>query len=159
MIDCGNGMDHLAKPEYSTENQFRDFSDILGANAVCKLVTQHECTNPDDFKRKLKDAIMKDVPTIIQINAMTHTDDGILTKGTWWQTDCMAANIEAAIREHKHSIKSIILNMPKASQLAYEMKETDLIPVYYLDADAYPAVAISQQEITNRLSIFYRMSS
>jgi hypothetical protein len=159
MMDCGNGMDYLSKPEYSTEKQFRDFSDMLGANAVCKLVTHHECTNPDDFKRKMKDAIVKDVPTIIQINAMTHTDDGILTKGTWWQTNCMAANIEAVIREHKHSIKSIILNMPKASQLAYEMKETDLIPVYYLDPDAYPAVAISQQEITNILSRFYMMSS
>jgi hypothetical protein len=88
----------------------------------------------------LKDAIVKDVPTIIQINAMTHTDDGILTKGTWWQTNCMAADIEAAIREHTHSIKTTILNMPKASQLAYAMKATNLIPVYCLDADAYPAV-------------------
>ncbi len=102
---------------------------------------------------------MEDMPTIIQINAAKHTDDGILTKDTWRQHSCMAANIEAAIREHKHSIKSIILNMPKASQLAYEMKATDPIPVYCLDADAYPAVAISQQEITNKLSRFYMMTS
>ena len=73
----------LAKPEYSTVDQFQELSDMLSENAVCKLVTQHECTNPNDFRRKLKDAIVKDVPTIIQINAMTHTDDGILTKGTW----------------------------------------------------------------------------
>ena len=122
-------------------------------------MTQHEYTNTNDFRQKLKDALMEDMPTIIQINATKHTDDGILTKDTWWQPNCMAANIEAVIREHKHSIQSIILNMPKASQLAYEMKATDPIPVYCLDADAYPAVAISQQEITSRLSRFYMMSS
>jgi hypothetical protein len=49
--------------------------------------------------------------------------------------------------------------MPKASHPAYEMKATDPIPVYCLDADAYPAVAISQQEITSRLSRFYMMTS
>jgi hypothetical protein len=159
MMDCGNGMKGLTKSEYSTVDQFQEISDILGEHTVCKLVTHHEWTNSSDFRRNLKDAIVKDMPTIIQINAVTHTDDGILTKGTWWQTNCMTANIEVAIREHKHSIKSIILNMPKASQVAYEMKTTDPIPVYCLDADAYPPVAISQQEITNKLSRFYMMTS
>ena len=149
----------LAKPEYSTVEQFRELSEMLGENAVCKLVTQHECTKPNDFRQKLKDALMEDMPTIIQINAARHTDNGILTKNTWWQPSCMAANIEAVIRERKRSIKSIIINMPRASHLAYEMKATDPIPVYCLDADAYPAVAISQQEITSRLSRFYMMSS
>jgi hypothetical protein len=87
-----------------------------------QLVTQHEFTNTNDFRQKLKDALMEDMPTIIQINAAKHTDDGILTKDSWWQPNCMAANIEAAIREHKHSIKSIILNMPRASQLSLHMR-------------------------------------
>ena len=36
-------------------------------------------TNPNDFRQKLKDALMEDMPTIIQINAARHTDDGILS--------------------------------------------------------------------------------
>ncbi len=56
MMDCGNGMEDLAKPEYSTVDQFQELSDMLGENAVCKLVTQHEYTNTNDFRQKLKDA-------------------------------------------------------------------------------------------------------
>jgi hypothetical protein len=48
-------------------------------------------------------------------NATKQADGGIFTKDTWWQTNCMTANIEAAIREHKNSMKSIILNMSTAN--------------------------------------------
>ena len=82
MMDCGDGMKNLAKSEESTVNQFQKLSNMLGENAVCKLVTQHEYTNPNDFRQKLKDALMKDMSTIIQINAARHTDDGILPNNT-----------------------------------------------------------------------------
>ena len=95
------------------------------------------------------------MPTIIQINAEKHTDDGILSNNTWWQTNYMDANIETGIQDNKHSIKAIILNMSKANHLAYEMKATDSIPIYCLHADAYPTMAMSQKEITSRLSRFY----
>ena len=64
-----------------------------------------------------KDALMEDMPTIIQINAAKHTDGGILTKDTRWQPNCMAAKIEAAIREHKHSIKFSVFKELKWSNL------------------------------------------
>jgi hypothetical protein len=79
MMDCGDGMEDLAKPEYSTVDEFQELSDMLGENAVCKLVTQHEYTNPNDFRQKLKDALMEDMPTIIQINA---AQQGILMMGS-----------------------------------------------------------------------------
>jgi hypothetical protein len=85
MMDCGDGMEDLAKPEYSTVDQFQELSDMLGENAVCILVTQHEYTNTNDFRQKMKDALMEDMPTVIQTNATRHTDDGILTKNTFWQ--------------------------------------------------------------------------
>jgi len=71
----------------------------------------------------------------------------------------MAASIETAIQDNKHSIKAIILNMPKANHLAYEMKAMDSIPIYCLHADAYPEMAMSQKEITSRLSRFYMNAS
>ena len=105
---------------------------MLGENAVCKILAQHEYTDAYDFRQRLKEALMEDMPTIIQINAEKHTDDGILSNNTWWQPNYVAANIETAIKDNKHSIKAIILNMPKA----YEMKATDSIPICCLHADA-----------------------
>jgi hypothetical protein len=46
----------------------------------------------------LKEALMEETPTIIQINATRHTDDGILSNNTWWKHNYMAANIETTIR-------------------------------------------------------------
>ena len=71
----------------------------------------------------------------------------------------MAVNIETTIQDNKQIIKAIILNMPKANHLVYEMKATDSIPIYCLHADAYPKMAMSQKEITSRLSRFYMMAS
>jgi hypothetical protein len=71
----------------------------------------------------------------------------------------MTTHIEADMEECKHSIKTIILNMPKAHYLAYEMKATDSIPIYCLHADTYPTMATSQKEIMYRLSGFYMMAS
>jgi hypothetical protein len=71
----------------------------------------------------------------------------------------MAASIGTAIQDNKHSIKAIILNMPKANHLAYEMKAMDSIPIYCLHADAYPEMAMSHKEITSRLSRFYMNAS
>ena len=87
-------MQNLAKPEDSTVNQFQKLSNMLGENAVCKLVKQHEYTNTNDFRQKLKDALMKDMPKITQINAARHTDAGILPNNTWRQPNCMSANME-----------------------------------------------------------------
>jgi hypothetical protein len=81
-------------------NQFQKLSDMLGENAVCKLVTQHEYTNTNDFRQKLKDALMKDMPTIIQINAARHTDDGILPNNTGWQPNCMQFRPTARMPMH-----------------------------------------------------------
>ena len=67
----------------------------------------------------------------------------------------MAANIGTAIQDNKHSIKAIILNI----HLAYEMKAMDSIPIYCLHVDAYPEMAMSQKEITSRLSRFYMNAS
>ncbi len=71
-------MEDLTKPEYSTVDQFQELSDILGGNTVCKLVTHHEYTNPNDFRQKMKDALMEDMPTIIHINTGRHTDESVM---------------------------------------------------------------------------------
>jgi len=156
IMDCGDGLGHLAeKTEYSTMDQLQEISNMLGDDATCTILTQHELATAYDFQQRLQEALVKDMPTIIQINAEKHTDDGILSNNTWWQPNYMATHIEAAMEECKHSIKAIILNMPKAHYLAYEMKATDSIPIYCLHADAYPTMAMSQKEITSRLSRFY----
>ena len=54
-------------------------------------------TDAYDFRQRLKEALMMDMPTIIQINAEKHNDDGILSNNTWWQPNYMAANIETTI--------------------------------------------------------------
>ena len=160
MRDCGDGLGHLAaKTEYSTMDQLQEISNMIGDNATCTILTQHEFATVYDFQQRLQKALVKDMPTIIQINAERHTDDGILSNNTWWQPNYMATHIEAVMQECKHSIKAIIFNLPKAHHLAYEMKATDSIPIYCLHADAYPEMATSQKEIMYRLSRFYMMTS
>ncbi len=55
----------------------------------------------------------------------------------------MAANIVAATKNFRNSLKAIILNLPNARYLAHELKTMDAIPIYCLHADEYPAVAVS----------------
>jgi hypothetical protein len=43
---------------------------------------------------------MKDMPTIIQINAARHTDDGILPNNTGWQPNCMQFRPTARMPMH-----------------------------------------------------------
>ena len=82
MMDCGYELGDLATTEYSTLDQFQEISNMLGENAVCKIVAQHEYTDAYDFRERLKEAPLEDMPTIIQINAEKHTDDGILSNNT-----------------------------------------------------------------------------
>ena len=67
MMDCGDGLEDLAKTEYQTLDQFQEINIMLGENAVwdslCKLVTQDEYTNTYDFRQKLKEALMEEIPT------------------------------------------------------------------------------------------------
>ena len=71
----------------------------------------------------------------------------------------MATSIEAATRNYKHNLKAIILNVPDARYLAYELKAMDGIPIYCLHAAAYPGVAVKQWELTHRLHRFYTLAS
>jgi hypothetical protein len=108
MMDCEDKMGDLAKTEYSTFDQFQEISNMFGENAVCKIVAQHAYTDAYDFRERLQEALLEDMPTIIQINVEKHTDDGILSNNTWWQTNYMTANIETAIQDNKHCIKALI---------------------------------------------------
>ena len=81
MMDCGDELGDLAKTEYSTLDQFQEISNMLGENAV-KIAAQHEYTDAYDFRERLQEALMEDMPTMIQINAEKHTDDGILSNNT-----------------------------------------------------------------------------
>ncbi len=84
MMDCGDGLGHLAeKTEYSTMDQFQEISNMLGDDATCTILAQHEFATSYDFQQSLQEALVKDMPTIIQINAERHTDHGILSNNTW----------------------------------------------------------------------------
>ena len=80
MMDCGNRLrDLAAKTEYSTLDQFQEISSMLGENAVCTILAQNEYSDAYDFRQRLEasEAFMKDMLTIIHINAGTHNDYGI----------------------------------------------------------------------------------
>jgi len=168
MMDCGDGLGHLAaKTEYSTLNQLQEISNMLGDNATCTILAQHEFAIAYYFQQRLQEALVEDMPTIIQINAEMHTDDGILSNNTWWQPNYMATHIEATMKERKHSIKAIILNLPKAHYLAYEMKAMDSIPIYcqhasgHILATAYAGIynTPTNNEINGIIDLSMSMSS
>ena len=71
----------------------------------------------------------------------------------------MVASIEAATQTYRHNLKAIILNVPDARLLAYEFKMMDGIPIYCLHAAGYPTIAVTQWELTHRLSKFYMRAS
>ena len=71
----------------------------------------------------------------------------------------MSANIETATKNFRDSLKVIILNLPNARYLAYELKTMDAIPICCLHSDEYPAIAVSQHELVHRLYRFYMMAS
>ena len=73
---------------------------------------------------------MHGMPAILQINAESHKDDGILFNDTRLSPKQMAFCIEAATQTYRNNLKAIILNVPDARLLAYELKMMDGIPIY-----------------------------
>ena len=144
---------------YGPLKQFQDISEMLGETAICKILGPEEYEDEYGFRQKLEESLMHGNPTILQINAESHNANGILIKNMRWQPGYMAANIEAATKNFRNSLKAIILNLPNARYLAYELKTMDSIPIYCLHADGYPAMAVSQHELTHRLYGFYMMAS
>jgi len=122
MMDCGNGPEDPDNTDYSSLDQFQEISTMLADNAVCEIFKPNKLASVHDFEQILEQSLMHGMPTILQINAESHTTDGILYNDTRWPPNQMAASIEAATRNYKHNLKAIILNVPDARYLAYELK-------------------------------------
>ena len=125
MMDCGNGPEDPDQNEYSSLDQFQEISKMLVDNVVCEIFKPNKLANVHDFEQILEQSLMHGMPTILQINAESHTADGILYNDTRWPPNQMAASIEAATQNYRHNLKAIILNVPDARYLAYELKTDD----------------------------------
>jgi hypothetical protein len=121
MIDCESG----SKDTYSSLDQFQEISNMLADTAVCKVLKLNEQANVHDFEQILEESLMHGMPTILQINAESHTDDGILFNDTRMSPKQMAASIEAATQTYRHNLKAIILNVPDARLLFYMRASLD----------------------------------
>ena len=101
MMDCGNGPEDPDQNEYSSLDQFQEISKMLVDNVVCEIFKPNKLANVHEFEQILEQSLMHGMPTILQINAESHTADGILYNDTRWPPNQMDASTEAATQNYR----------------------------------------------------------